>query len=223
MAIPTSKPLSLSTVQTEYGGSNPISMSEYRGKGNAPASGAIDLWGDFNGTSNLVTVSGFVYHDTWRNDSLTGTSVNLASKLNNQSTATYEERQGGFFGVAGDLCFGSNQAYATGIGSIVAVRKCTVYGSADSYAGNDYSYASQSLMIDPSNNTTAYGSQKVVGSFQSPKNLLSDWGETEAGNWLKDGMYARFEWFAGDVPWVGRTGSRFHYFYVDVDFDYTPA
>lgn len=54
MAIPTSKPLNLSTVQTEYGGSNPISMSEYRGKGNAPTSGAIDLWADFNGTSNEI-------------------------------------------------------------------------------------------------------------------------------------------------------------------------
>lgn len=60
MAIPTSKPLNLSTVQTEYGGSNPISMSEYRGKGNAPASGPIDLWADFNGTSavTVVTISG---------------------------------------------------------------------------------------------------------------------------------------------------------------------
>ena len=56
MAIPTSKPLSLSAVQTEYGGSNPISMSEYRGDGNAPATGAIDLWADFNGTSASVTL-----------------------------------------------------------------------------------------------------------------------------------------------------------------------
>lgn len=61
MAIPTSKPLSLSTVQTEYGGSNPISMSEYRSKGNAPATGAIDLWADFNGTSNIQTQSGILY------------------------------------------------------------------------------------------------------------------------------------------------------------------
>jgi len=64
MAIPTSKPLSLSTVQTEYGGSNPISMSEYRGKGNAPASGAIDLWGDFNGTSNTASIEIRVYGAT---------------------------------------------------------------------------------------------------------------------------------------------------------------
>lgn len=61
MAIPTSKPLSLSTVQTEYGGSNPINMSEYRGDGNAPASGAIDLWGDFNGTSNSASIEIRVY------------------------------------------------------------------------------------------------------------------------------------------------------------------
>jgi len=63
MAIPTSKPLSLSAVQTEYGGSNPISMSEYRGDGNAPATGAIDLWADFNGTSASVTQSGILYWD----------------------------------------------------------------------------------------------------------------------------------------------------------------
>jgi hypothetical protein len=56
MAIPTSKPLSLSAVQTEFGGSNPISMSEYRGKGRAPATGAIDLWADFNGVSSSVTL-----------------------------------------------------------------------------------------------------------------------------------------------------------------------
>jgi hypothetical protein len=56
MAIPTSKPLSLSAVQTEFGGSNPISMSEYRGEGRAPATGAIDLWADFNGTSSIISV-----------------------------------------------------------------------------------------------------------------------------------------------------------------------
>lgn len=61
MAIPTSKPLSLSTVQGEYGGSNPINMSEYRGDGNAPASGPIDLWADFNGTSNTAQIELRVY------------------------------------------------------------------------------------------------------------------------------------------------------------------
>ena len=63
MSIPTSKPLAMSTVQTEYGGSNPISLSEYYSKGNAPASGAITLWADFNGTSNIQTQTGVVYFD----------------------------------------------------------------------------------------------------------------------------------------------------------------
>lgn len=54
MALPTSGPLALSQIQTEFGGSNPISMSEYYRNGpyvtsnntNVPTSGAIDI-GDF--------------------------------------------------------------------------------------------------------------------------------------------------------------------------------
>lgn len=63
MPIPTSKPLSLSAVQAEFGGTNPISMNEYRSLGNAPASGAIDLWADFNGTSSVQSQAGVVYFD----------------------------------------------------------------------------------------------------------------------------------------------------------------
>jgi len=44
--------VSLGDIQTEYGGSNPIGLSEYYGKGNAPASGEIQLWADFQGTSS---------------------------------------------------------------------------------------------------------------------------------------------------------------------------
>lgn len=65
MAIPTTKPLSLSAVQTEYGGTNPISMSEYRGLGNAPATGPIDLWGDFNGTTSEATVTNVTQLWNW--------------------------------------------------------------------------------------------------------------------------------------------------------------
>lgn len=88
MAIPTSKPLNLSTVQTEYGGSNPISMSEYRGRGNAPATGPIDLWGDFNGTSNLVTESSSVNRYDWAgtsNHTTEDTSVTSILQTNNTS------------------------------------------------------------------------------------------------------------------------------------------
>jgi len=222
MAIPTSKPLSLSTVQTEYGGSNPISMSEYRGKGNAPATGAIDLWGDFNGTSSLVTVTGFVYHDTWNNDTPTGTSVNLASKLNNQSTASFEQRQGEFTG--GDYAYGHNDAYATGIGSILAIRKCIAYGSYEYDAGTTYDWASSSTIVNPSGNDSAYGrNNEEMSAFSVSKNILTLYGATECANWIKDGMYMRHTWNLGDSVFNNQNGAKLHYWYVDIDFDYTPA
>ena len=53
MALPpVGSSISLSDIQSEYGGSNPISLSEYYGKGNAPSSGAITMSADFGGTSN---------------------------------------------------------------------------------------------------------------------------------------------------------------------------
>lgn len=54
MTLQSSGAISLSQVQTEFGGSNPISMSEYYGVDTGvPASGAIDL-SDFYGTSALA-------------------------------------------------------------------------------------------------------------------------------------------------------------------------
>ena len=58
MALPTSGAISWSAIQTEHGGSNPISLSEYYGKYNvsntqSPTSGAID-GSDLYGTSPSV-------------------------------------------------------------------------------------------------------------------------------------------------------------------------
>ena len=53
MALPpVGSSISLSQIQSEWGGSNPISRSEYYGKGNAPSSGAITMSADFGGTDN---------------------------------------------------------------------------------------------------------------------------------------------------------------------------
>jgi len=63
MALPSSGSLSLSQIQGEWGGSNPISLSEYyRGSlpngrtnyGTIPSSGAIDI-GDFYGSNAAVS------------------------------------------------------------------------------------------------------------------------------------------------------------------------
>lgn len=57
MAIQTSGAISLSDIQTEFGGSNPIALSEYYGvSGGIPASGEISI-SDFYGASSGWTVT----------------------------------------------------------------------------------------------------------------------------------------------------------------------
>ena len=58
MAITGSGQVSLGDIQTEFGGSNPIGLSEYYGEGNAPASGEIQLAADFYGTSSWTASEG---------------------------------------------------------------------------------------------------------------------------------------------------------------------
>jgi len=62
MALQASGTIKLSEIQTEFGGSNPISLSEYYGADTGvPASGTIQLAADFYGTSAVtetVTLSG---------------------------------------------------------------------------------------------------------------------------------------------------------------------
>ena len=68
MAIPSSGSLALSAIQTEFGGSNPISMSEYYAggsnvasgttgdSGNIPSSGTISM-SQFYGSSAVVNIA----------------------------------------------------------------------------------------------------------------------------------------------------------------------
>lgn len=64
MSLPGSGALSLSQIQTEFGGSNPVSLTEYyagganvpSGTGDIPTSGAISVT-EFYGTSDIITVA----------------------------------------------------------------------------------------------------------------------------------------------------------------------
>jgi len=56
MAIPSSGPISLQTIQDEFGGSHPISLSEYYGSDTVPTSGAISI-SNFYGTSSVTPVT----------------------------------------------------------------------------------------------------------------------------------------------------------------------
>jgi hypothetical protein len=75
MTIPSSGPLSLTDIQTEFGGSNPISLSEYYAgganvpsgttgdSGPIPSSGTISM-GQFYGASNRVAITLTISADT---------------------------------------------------------------------------------------------------------------------------------------------------------------
>ena len=64
MALPSSGPLSMSQIQGEFGGSNPISLSEYYGEApGIPSSGTISI-DDFYGKSSFVA-AGFLSSTTW--------------------------------------------------------------------------------------------------------------------------------------------------------------
>lgn len=57
MALPSSGQISLNDIATEFGGTAPHALSEYYSKGNAPASGEIQLAQDFYGTSSGISFS----------------------------------------------------------------------------------------------------------------------------------------------------------------------
>lgn len=55
MPIPTTGPISFSAIQVELGGSNPINLSEYRGFGSAPNSGALSV-SQLRGASGVSSI-----------------------------------------------------------------------------------------------------------------------------------------------------------------------
>ena len=59
MALPSSGQISLNDIATEFGGTAPHALSEYYSKGNAPASGEIQIAADFYGTSASIHTTTF--------------------------------------------------------------------------------------------------------------------------------------------------------------------
>ena len=92
MALPSSGPLSLSQIQTEFGGTNPISLSEYYGAASGiPASGTISI-NNFYGASAGPAQSGLQnYFDmsvSAANGGSTVTSSSISDLSGNSSNAT---------------------------------------------------------------------------------------------------------------------------------------
>ena len=98
MALQSSGAISLSDIQTEFGGSNPISISEYYGSDTVPSSGAIDF-SDFYGTSDGVPDLQAIYASTQAENF---TSAGISWKLNNKfSGYTGAPSKGGYVIIAG--------------------------------------------------------------------------------------------------------------------------
>jgi len=84
MALQSSGAISLANIQTEFGGTNPISLSEYYSTGNAPASGEIQLAADFYGTSNIIDLDFAIQGGTTTRGAGTHSSVSIGTANTNR-------------------------------------------------------------------------------------------------------------------------------------------
>ena len=108
MSLPGSGALSLSQIQTEFGGSNPVSLTEYyagganvpSGTGDIPTSGAISVT-EFYGTSDIITVA-------W---SITGGGAGGTAGF---VPGSYKSASGGNGGGAGGLATGTQGGFSKG-------------------------------------------------------------------------------------------------------------
>lgn len=223
MAIPTSKPLSLSTVQTEYGGTNPIGISEYRGYAGAPDSGAIDLWGDFNGTT---TYDQILYADDYgRAD-----DTSYIAAISNQSDSTFIQA-----GTASDdnEHIARNEALISTLSgkSVTAVRACTIY-LLGTYA--EYSFNSSFIVASPqsssgSNLAASLNTNPAFPPTDPPSNyseafytdsldLLASKGETVVADFIEGGCRLKLTWNRADDLLI--SAPKCGGLWVDLEFDY---
>lgn len=188
MTIPTQGPVKFSDIQTTYGGSNPISLSEYyRGGANVPvgvntggipASGAIDLE-DFRGTSPNTVITyeiiggggagGYGLEDGFgggnaqsgASSSITGTGVSI-TVIGGAGGAN-----GNISGNVGVSTGGQASVYgpggaAVGNGSVGQSAPATSYGAAGGGAGGD-----SSSIFDSSgaSGSGGFAGQRTTGSL----------------------------------------------------------
>lgn len=106
MSVPTGT-ASLSDIQTEFGGSNPISLSEYYGAASGiPASGTISI-DDFRGKQNVLVLT---------SDTFTS-SITLSANDINGSAGAWVGVSGGGGGGGGVIYASSSGFGATGSGA----------------------------------------------------------------------------------------------------------
>ena len=143
MTLQSSGQIKLSEIATEFGGTAPHALSEYYSKGNAPASGEIQIAADFYGTSASIHTTTFTAgQDTSKSGrTITGydtSTVTGSNSIGSITTATFtynsetititkineDELQGNYlrFSKTGDSNYnwtGWTSATITGVGTIL--------------------------------------------------------------------------------------------------------
>lgn len=128
MSIPSSGPLTLTTIQTEFGGSNPASLSEYYAGGGLVPSGTSGAYGavpssgqisiqNFYGTQALV--HGSATYTASGNFTVPAAVTSLTVKLvGGGASATKGQNHGGYAQYASPGNGGGGGGYRTGILSV---------------------------------------------------------------------------------------------------------
>jgi hypothetical protein len=207
-------------------------MSEYRGKGNAPATGPIDLWGDFNGTSNLQTYNQDSFADeyTLTTGSLGDSTSLLESKISNQSYASGQQ----YADSSPPQFYARNSSLASTLSgkTIQTVRTATInsIGRCDD-GGFDYGeiqfrpFRYTGSFVDlgyPTQSTGNPGS--TTGSLiqvSRSYDALANMSTTDLHNFIKEGCVSRLSWVCPlDDSGFSRNDAQFCGYWVELDFDY---
>ena len=166
-------PLSLDDIQDEFGGSNPIGMSEYfSAASGVPASGNAISVSDFYGTANTVTFSyeiiggggggGYGLEDGYGSTARAGSGGTSSITASGMTAVTASGGQGGRHAVI---------SWSTGVGS----------EGGDSYYGVGPGQSSNGV-AGASANPSHYGAGGSGGGGDSPNKFDSSGGKGEGGD-----------------------------------------
>lgn len=209
MAIPTSKPLAMSTVQTEYGGTNPINLSEYYSKGNAPASGEITLWADFNGTANEATVTSVSQEYNWYGDATLATEdtaisadmVNDATSRNDGVNAynLYSYIDTGEPWLGKTILSYSNLSIETKITGFLDIAfPDSASSSVDYRALDNVGTVVAQLGVDSHSSFGSSGGTTVTRTARSNSDITGAMTDSEIKTWLSQGCPLRHRYLDDD-------------------------
>lgn len=185
MALQTSGPISLANVQTEFGGSNPISISEYYGAASGvPSSGTISL-SNFYGTSAIVPI---VMSNTA--NSSQGGSLKNPYTFSGMSFGTTNGGRKILVTITGeDASVGGTQSISSvTIGGVTATRLVAIADTGFSnganaavYMANVPSGTSGTVVVTFTGNmwTCAISVYRVLNASFTPKDTDTDTGSTQ--------------------------------------------